>query len=112
MPSITGSEAVDKYIYIPERPPDNQILIQFVILSLIQKNHSIPLFQHASFCLKKNLINMILKYMGLSHTWYLGICVITPKVQLSERQRVLAFGVMLLADFQMPSMTVPEAVSA
>ena len=29
MPSITGSEAVDKYIYIPERPPDNQILIQF-----------------------------------------------------------------------------------
>ena len=49
---------------------------------------------------------------GLSHTWYLGICVITPKVQLSERQRVLAFGVMLLADFQMPSMTVPEAVSA
>ena len=61
MPSITGSEAVDKYIYIPERPPDNQILIQFVILSLIQKNHSIPLFQRASFNLKKNLINMILK---------------------------------------------------
>ena len=25
MPSITGSEAVDKYIYIPERPPDNSI---------------------------------------------------------------------------------------
>lgn len=49
---------------------------------------------------------------GLSHSWRLGICVITPKVQLSERQRVLAFGVMLLADFQMPSMTVPEAVSA
>lgn len=49
---------------------------------------------------------------GPSHTWRLGICVITPKVQLSERQRVLAFGVMLLADFQMPSMTVPEAVSA
>ena len=36
MPSITGSEAVDKYIYISERPPDNQILIQFVILNLIQ----------------------------------------------------------------------------
>ena len=63
MPRITGSEAVDKYIYIPERPPDNQILIQFVILSLIQKNHSIPLFQRASFNLKKNLINMIQKYM-------------------------------------------------
>ena len=63
MPSITGSEAVDKYIYIPERPPDNQILIQFIILSLIQKNHSIPLFQRAPFNLKKNLINMILKYM-------------------------------------------------
>ena len=63
MPSITGSEAVDKYIYIPERPPDNQILIQFVILSLIQKNHSIPLFQRASFNLKKNPINMIQKYM-------------------------------------------------
>ena len=27
MPSITGSEAVDKYIYSPERPPDNQIHI-------------------------------------------------------------------------------------
>lgn len=51
-------------------------------------------------------------YRGPSHSWRLGICVITPKVQLSERQRVLAFGVMPLADFQMPSMTVPEAVSA
>ena len=48
----------------------------------------------------------------LSHTWHLGICVILRKNSLSERQRVLAFGVMLLADFQMPSMTVPEAVSA
>ena len=44
MPSITGSEAVDKYIYIPERPPDNQILIKFVILSLIQKKPLNPVF--------------------------------------------------------------------
>ena len=64
MPSITGSEAVDKYIYIPERPPDNQILIQFVILSLIQKKTTQSrFFQRAPFNLKKNLINMILKYM-------------------------------------------------
>lgn len=26
MPSMTGSEAVDKYIYIPERPPDSIFL--------------------------------------------------------------------------------------
>ena len=47
MPSITGSEAVDKYIYIPERPPDNQILIQFAILSLIQKKPLNPAFSNA-----------------------------------------------------------------
>lgn len=28
MPSMTGSEAVDKYIYIPERPPDSIFLRQ------------------------------------------------------------------------------------
>ncbi len=44
---MTGSEAVDKYIYIPERPPDNQILIQFVILSLIQKKPLNPAFSNA-----------------------------------------------------------------
>ena len=44
IPSITGSETLDKYIYIPERPPDTQILIQFVILSLIQKKPLNPAF--------------------------------------------------------------------
>lgn len=44
IPSITGSETLDKYIYIPERPPDNQILIKFVILSLIQKKPLNPAF--------------------------------------------------------------------
>ena len=144
MPSITGSEAVDKYIYIPERPPDSQILIQFVILSLIQKKPLNPAFSNAPpliwrktwltwfkniwwtqpLCQLRYIPKIITKAQlltaslcryicrGPSHTWRLGICVITPKVQLSERQRVLAFGVMLLADFQMPSMTVPEAVSA
>ena len=44
MPSITGSEAVDKYIYIPERPPDNQILIQFVILKSDSEKSLNPAF--------------------------------------------------------------------
>ena len=48
MLSITKTPAdIDKYIYIPERPPDNQILIQFVILSLIQKKPLNPAFSNA-----------------------------------------------------------------
>ena len=47
MPSITGSEAVDKYIYISERSPDNQILIQFVFFSLIQIKSLKSRFFHA-----------------------------------------------------------------
>ncbi len=34
MPSMTGSEAVDKYIYIPERPPDSRFLQDNLSLSL------------------------------------------------------------------------------
>ena len=50
MPSMTGSEAVDKYIYIPERPPDS-IFLQTISVFLSPYNQitKIPLFQCAPF---------------------------------------------------------------
>ena len=41
MPSMTGSEAVDKYIYVSERPPNNIFIFQF-FSQLI--NHLNPVF--------------------------------------------------------------------
>lgn len=50
MPSMIGSEAVDKYIYIPERPPDS-IFLQTISVFLSPYNQitKIPLFQCAPF---------------------------------------------------------------
>ena len=50
MLSMTGSEAVDKYIYIPERPPDSTSLQTISAFPLpYNKITKIPLFPRAPF---------------------------------------------------------------
>ena len=77
MPSMTGSEAVGKYIYVSERPPNNIFIFQF-FSQLI--NHLNPVFsmRPLSFLQRKPDIYMI--YDGHSpYASYETSLLITPE---------------------------------
>lgn len=77
MPSMTGSEAVDKYIYVSERPPNNIFIFQF-FSQLINHLNLVFSMRPLSFLQRKPDIYMI--YDGHSpYASYETSLLITPE---------------------------------